>query len=595
MKSSLINEKTRKDDIKGLSENELDVLVIGAGITGAGIVLDAASRGLNTGIVDAQDFAAGTSSRSSKLVHGGLRYLMMLDFKLVREALTERDLLLSTIAPHLVKPAPFLYPLLPREWKMPKDKTFVNLVMALGQAIWRRPVMTMGIGMYDVMAKTGKRKKALPMQKHYSKKGLKEIFPDLKDGWATGGIRYYDAKVDDARLVLSVLKTAHTFGALIAPRVQILKLIKSQNNAVTGAIAKDLETGKDFKIKAKKVINATGVWTEKSEKLAEGKGGLKVLSSKGVHLIIPKEKINGQIGIATMTEKSILFVIPWDKYWVIGTTDTPWDKEYKHPVSNAIDVDYILEHVNAVLKKPLKKSDVIGVFAGLRPLLQPELKEGTSSAKVSREHTVASPAKNFVVIAGGKLTTYRVMAKDAVDYALGPLANKWQCITDKLPLIGAKDLSETTAKIPEYAKKYKVDNYFIERLVNRYGSKVTDIFELFDKDPDLKNTIDGGFNYTKAEIVYACQTELALHLEDVMCLRTRLNYETPDSGRKAAPAIAELMGSVLKWDKIRIQKEIDSYKDRITAESVAVKTSNDVDAANARLSAQDIVQTVENF
>jgi glycerol-3-phosphate dehydrogenase len=599
MKKSAISKITRDEDLKNLKNKQLDILIIGQGITGAGIALDSASRGLTTGIIDAQDLSSGTSSRSSKMVHGGLRYLLMLDFKLVREALTERDLLLSTLAPHLAKPLPFLYPLYPREWKKPEhaDKflaKFVNLVTAIGQAIWPRAIMTIGIGMYDILAKIGGRKKALPIQKHYSKGGLKKVFPDIKIDALSGAIRYYDGLVDDSRLVLTVLRTAKTFGAYIASRTQYTGILRNGSGEINGVKAIDLETGREFKIYAKKIINATGVWTETTEKLTGATGGLKVLASKGIHIVIPREKINGQYGIATMTEKSILFIIPWHRYWIIGTTDTPWKEKLKHPVPTDKDVEYLLEHVNAILNKPVTKKDIIGVYAGLRPLLQPEMKDGTSSAKVSREHTVASPEKNFIAIAGGKLTTYRVMAKDAVDFALGEsLAKKWQSTTEQIPLVGADKLDEATNIAKENAKKYNLSDEQIERLLQRYGSRIVSIFKVFDQVDNSNEVIKNAFPYLRAEIIYACTNEMAMHLEDVMTNRTHINYEVSDSGVKAAGEIAEIMASILKWDTKTQKNEVKTYIDRVKAEKSALKTSTDDKASKERYKVKDVVKTLK--
>ncbi|MDR1799922.1 MAG: glycerol-3-phosphate dehydrogenase/oxidase, partial [Bifidobacteriaceae bacterium] len=381
MANPALDPRSRASAIGGLQNETLDVLVIGGGVTGAGIALDAAARGLKTGLVEAQDWASGTSSRSTKLAHGGLRYLLMLDFKLVHEALTERDLMLSTTAPHLVRPVPFLYP--------------------LSHPFLERPYVATGVGLYDLLAHTPGRKRALPIQQHLSGRQLTQAFPDLKAGSGIGAVRYYDAQVDDARLVLTLVRTAVQYGAYATSRVQVIGLTKSGHGRVTGARATDLTTGQTFQIKAKQVIAATGVWTEQTEAMAGTGGGLQVLASKGVHIVVPRERINGTMGVISMTEKSVLFLIPHDTYWLIGTTDTPWTQDFTHPVATQADIDYLLEHANAILNTELTRQDIIGTYAGLRPLLQPGTKAGTSSAKVSREHTVASPAPGLTVIAGG--------------------------------------------------------------------------------------------------------------------------------------------------------------------------------------------------
>ncbi|GAB3914059.1 hypothetical protein GCM10027613_06780 [Microlunatus endophyticus] len=387
---------------------ELDILVIGGGVTGAGIALDAATRGLTTGVVEAQDWASGTSSKSSKLIHGGLRYLQMFDFKLVHEALVERGLLLSQIAPHLVKPVPFLYPLHNR--------------------VFGRAYVETGISLYDGLASLstgtkvrGQRRRILPWHTYMGHHRMMERFPGLDPKAAAGAIQYWDATVDDARFVADLVRTAQAYGAFPASRTQVSGLIKD-GDRVVGARLVDLETGTKLEVRARTVINSTGVWTDTTEKLTGTDGSLKVLASKGVHIVVPRERIDGRVGLILQTESSVLFIIPWSRYWIIGTTDTPWTEDVTHPVATARDIDYVLEQANAVLARPLTRDDIIGHYAGLRPLLQPGTTGDGVSAKISREHTVASPAPGMVSIAGGKFTTYRVMAKDAVDFALGERA-----------------------------------------------------------------------------------------------------------------------------------------------------------------------------
>jgi glycerol-3-phosphate dehydrogenase len=545
----------------------VDVLVVGGGVTGAGIALDAATRGLTTAIVEAQDWADGTSSRSSKLVHGGLRYLLMLDFKLVHEALTERDLLLSTIAPHLVQPVPFLYP--------------------LTHAVWERPYVATGIGMYDALAHAPGRKRALPMQKHLSKSGLLEVFPDFKPEAAVGAVRYYDAKVDDARLVVTLVRTAAHHGALAASRTQMVAVSKNSHGIVDGADIVDLLSGTEYHVAARNVIVATGVWTEETENLTASDGGLRVLASKGIHIVVPRDRIDGRMGIISQTEKSVLFIIPWDNYWVIGTTDTPWGEALRHPVATRADIDYVIAHANAVLRRPLTREDVMGVYAGLRPLLQPGTKEGTSSAKVSREHTVASPSPGMTVIAGGKLTTYRVMAADAVDFALGDGSKARPSVTATLPLLGADGYQATLAKRGQLAATYGWGQDRMKHLLTRYGSLIEDLTDLIDATPALGEPVMGAPDYLACEIAYAAMSEGALSLEDVMMTRTRLHYETPDSGLGAACAIAAILAPILGWDASRTEAEIAAYTDRIRAEKAARDCDTDAEAEEVRLTAKD--------
>ncbi|MCW2756464.1 MAG: glycerol-3-phosphate dehydrogenase, partial [Nocardioidaceae bacterium] len=398
------------------SGDELDVLVVGGGVTGAGVALDAVSRGLSTALVEQRDFASGTSSRSSKLVHGGLRYLEMFDFGLVKEALEERGLLLTRLAPHLVRPVPFLYPL---------------------HHAWERPYVGAGLVLYDGMAMAGKYDVGVPRHKHLFRRHLERMAPDLRTDQLHGAIRYYDCQVDDARLVMTVARTAAAYGAHIASRTKVTGFLR-EGERVVGARLRDLENDRDLEVRARVVINAAGVWSNEIQELVGGRGQLKVEASKGVHLVVPRDRIHAQTGFITKTETSVLFVIPWGRHWIIGTTDTPWNLDLAHPAASRADVDYVLGHVNTLLKVPLDHEDVEGVYAGLRPLATGQ-SEPTS--KISREHTVVAPLPGLVMIAGGKLTTYRVMARDAVDVAAQTLENHGRpvrsSITERVLLMGA--------------------------------------------------------------------------------------------------------------------------------------------------------------
>ncbi len=551
---------------------ELDILVVGGGVTGAGIALDAATRGLRVAVVDAQDWASGTSSRSSKLVHGGLRYLQMLDFKLVHEALGERGLLIDRLAPHLVRAVPFLYPL---------DKWY------------ERPYVAAGIGLYDALATVGTRNRAVPTHRHLSVKGVQKVFPDLKPGVCNGAVRYYDGQVDDARLVIALIRTATQFGALAASRTEVVELTKDASGRVNGARLLDLETGTEHTVRARSVISATGVWTEQTQDLAGAAGGLHVLASKGIHIVVPRERINGENGLILQTEKSVLFIIPWSRYWVIGTTDTGYHGDLTHPVASAADIEYVLEHANTVLAQPLTRDDVIGTWAGLRPLLQPGTKDGEgASTKVSREHTVTEATPGLISIAGGKLTTYRVMAEDAVDFALGARAKELPSETATTPLIGAAGFHAYARQAPNLVKKYAADgwdDFLVAHLLHRYGAALPELLELIEQRPDLARRVTGAEAYLRAEIVHAVTHEGALHLEDVMTTRTRLTYEVRDHALPAAEEIAELIGGELGWSDERRATEVAAYRERCAAEDAASAAPDDEHAQAARERAGDVL------
>ncbi|MER1997015.1 MAG: glycerol-3-phosphate dehydrogenase/oxidase [Arthrobacter sp.] len=544
---------------------QLDVLIVGGGVVGAGAALDAVTRGLKVGMVEARDWASGTSSRSSKLIHGGLRYLEMLDFALVQEALKERGLLLQRIAPHLVKPVPFLYPL---------TKRFVE-----------RPYVGAGIFLYDTLGMTSGNSRGVPMQKHLTRRGTLRAAPSLKDDAMIGSIRYYDGQVDDARYVANMVRTAVHYGAAAVNRLAVVDFLR-EGERVVGARVRDQETGDEFDIAASQVVNATGVWTDETQAMVTDRGQLKVRASKGIHLVVPRDRIQSTVGMILRTEKSVLFVIPWGRHWIIGTTDTDWNLDKAHPAATSADIDYLLEHVNRVLKRPLTREDVEGVYAGLRPLLAGE---NDSTAKLSREHVVAHPVPGLVVVAGGKWTTYRVMAKDAVDEAARALDEKVpESCTQTIPLLGAVGYKAAWNRRHRTADEYGIHVVRVEHLLNRYGALAGEVLDLIKADPTLGEPLPGADDYLGAEVVYATTHEGARHIEDVLARRTRISIESWDRGVSAAPVVAELMAPILGWDEARVEEEVRHYLARVEAERLSQEQPDDVSADAARLAVQDI-------
>jgi glycerol-3-phosphate dehydrogenase len=553
----------------------LDVLVVGGGIVGTGAALDAVSRGLSVGLLEQRDLASGTSSRSSKLVHGGLRYLEMFDFGLVREALEERGLLLTRLAPHLVRPVPFLYPL---------HRTI------------ERPYVGAGLALYDALAMAGKYEMGVPRHRHLFRKQVARIAPDLRTDRLTGAVRYYDCQVDDARLVVTIARTAAHHGALVATRTRVTGFLR-EGPRVVGVRATDLESGSELEVRARVVINATGVWTDDVERLLGGPPSLDVEASKGIHLVVPRDRIRSECGFIFRTEKSVLFVIPWGRHWIIGTTDTAWKLDLAHPAASRTDIDYLLGHVNKLLTVPLDHDDVEGVYAGLRPLLAGKPGRGVGSGgegevattKVSREHTVVSPVPGLVLIAGGKLTTYRVMARDAIDLAVRYWSGVAPSHTERVPLLGADGFLTRTNQRVALSRRSGLEVGRIDHLLGRYGGLVDDLLELISSRPALAEPLPGAEDYLSAEVVYAVTHEAARHLDDVLARRTRISIETFDRGTVAVTAAADLMAAELGWDQARRDDEVDHYLRRVEAERQSQEKTTDQEADETRVQAPEIV------
>ncbi len=567
-----LNPASRAAAIAAMSGGQLDVLVVGGGIVGAGAALDSVTRGLTTGLIEQRDLASGTSSRSSKLVHGGLRYLEMFDFGLVKEALEERGLLLTRLAPHLVRPVPFLYPL---------------------KKAYERPYVGAGLMLYDGMAVLGARagkfgNTGVPKHKHLFRKQLARIAPDIRTDQLHGAIRYYDCQVDDARLVMTLARTAANNGAHVATRTQVTGFLR-EGDRVVGVTARDLENDADFEVRARTVINAAGVWTDQVQELIGGDATLDVDASKGIHLVVPRDRIRSECGFITKTEKSVLFVIPWGRHWIIGTTDTPWDLDLAHPAASRKDIDYLLGHVNTLLKDPLDHEDVEGVYAGLRPLLKSVRKTGGETQKLSREHTVAAPVPGLVLIAGGKLTTYRVMAEDAVDLATADFVDGRPSITDRVPLVGAYGYETRTNQRVALSRSAGLDVGRVDHLLGRYGGLVDEVLALIADRPELGMPLVQAEEYLAAEVVYAVTHEGARHLDDVLTRRTRISIETFDRGTLVAQEVAELMGGELGWDGATLAEEVDHYLRRVEAERQSQLKLTDQEADEARVQAPDIV------
>ena len=560
-----LSPTARRNALQEMSSGELDVLVIGAGVVGAGAALDAVTRGLKVGVLEARDYAAGTSSRSSKLVHGGLRYLKQLNFHLVFEALRERKLILQTLCPYLARPVPFIYP--------------------LERFAWDRAYVGTGVGVYDVLGAG----RGVPSHlKHLSKTKTLQSFRGGKPGAIKGGILFYEGQLDDARHTMMLSRTAVAHGALAASSARVTGFLRN-GDRVIGVHVRDLETGDEHEVRAKVVINAAGVWTDDIQQMVGGKGQFRVTASKGVHVLIPRSKIDSDTGLITETEKSLLFIIPcsWDEdYWILGTTDTPWNLDLAHPAASQADIDYILEHANRLLATPLTRDDVVGVYAGLRPLLAGEEDQ---TSKLSREHAVVSPVPGLVVVAGGKYTTYRVMAQDAVDAAVKFLPGKIPgSITHAVPLVGAEGYQAVVNNKRRLAESSGLTPERIDHLLGRYGTAIREVLALIEDRPELGAPLEGAPKYLKAEAYYAVSHEGALHLDDILARRLRVSIDTLSRGTSVDREVANLVAELLGWDANAVETEIQHYNARVEAERESQQQPDDRTADAARLGAPDV-------
>jgi len=567
--STQLGPAQRSAALARLASTEQHVLVVGGGVVGAGVALDAVTRGLTVGLVEARDFGSGTSSRSSKLIHGGLRYLEQLNVGLVREALTERSLLLQRLAPHLVRPVSFLFP--------------------FTHHVWERAYIGAGVTAYDLLGMSMGQARGLPGHRQLTRHAALQLAPALRKSALTGALIYWDAQVDDARYVTTLVRTAAGYGASIASRTQVTGFLR-EGERVTGVRAVDLETGSELEIHAQQVVNATGVWSDDIQELVGGRGTINVRASKGVHLVVPRDRIHSSTGIILRTPVSVLFVIPWGRHWIIGTTDTEWSLSKAHPAASRTDIDYVLGQLNKVLAVPLTRDDVEGVYAGLRPLLAGE---SESTSKLSREHTVAHPVPGLVMIAGGKYTTYRLMARDAVDAVAHGLDGRVApSCTDVIPLAGADGYAALWNSRYGLARSTGLHVARIEHLLHRYGSMTGEVLDLIAAEPGLRQPLAGADDYLRAEVVYAVTHEGARHLDDVLARRTHVSIESWDRGLSAATEAAELMAGPMHWRSRQVSRELANYKARVAAEQASQAAVTDTDADAIRLGAPDIVPVV---
>ncbi len=545
--------------LERLAAEEFDVLVIGGGITGAGVALDAASRGLRTALVEKDDFASGTSSKSSKLIHGGLRYLQQREYRLVYENLAERQRLLDN-APHLVSPLPFLIPLFGKSGVVNS-----SVARVYRTALW----------LYDLTGgvRIGRRHEKV------SRSQALAHMPNLRADRLAAGFLYWDARADDARLTLAVLRTAAVdHGAVAANHAPVTGLISSPDGTVTGARVSP-EGGMPIEVRATVVVNAAGVWSDEVRALDEHRNPHSIRPAKGIHITVPERAFPCDIAavIPVREDHRSIFVVSWGDQVYLGTTDTSWDGPLDDPSCLPEDVDYILAAANAVSTTPIHRSDITGIWTGLRPLLAPVAgrhKPSERTADLSRRHTVHTSDGGVVTVTGGKLTTYRKMAEDTVDVVVRALGRRsLRCTTKDLRLRGAGGGVHARA-LPGGARpdggRSEADQAakIAAHLAGRYGSETPDVLALVGTQPDLLAPLVEGLEYLRVEALYAARHEMAGSVDDVLDRRTRASLRDARAAARAAGDVAALIGPTLGWDDDQIAAAARAYAERVQAELV---------------------------
>jgi glycerol-3-phosphate dehydrogenase len=522
----------RAADLRRLADEEWQLLIVGGGIVGTGALLDAASRGLKAALIEQDDIAVGTSSRSSRLIHGGLRYLEHFEFHLVREALRERSRLLR-LAPHLVTLAPFLFPI-------------------YGLPLVHRAFYGAGLVLYDLLgaARDGGR------SRHLGAGAVARLAPSIRREGLRGGIVYHDGVEDDARLALAVVRTAQQQGGTAVTRVRAEGLLTDARGRVAGVRAVDRESGAALEIRAAAVLDATGVWSGRTD-APMGGSSVPIVPSRGSHLVVPRERIPVQTAVTLRVPKKVLFMIPWPGAWLIGTTDIPDAGPADRPSPTDREVQEILDAVNRTLAVDLRREDVVGAFTGLRPLVG--VPGGGDTVAVSREHKVRRESNGLTRVSGGKYTTYRVMAEDSVDVALGE-EGRVPTRTGDLPLVGAAPRAELARLADHLAGETGLDRDVLAQLVDRHGTQAAEVIAL-GRELDLVRPLGPGIPQLEAEVAWAARHELARSLDDILSRRMRLSMLLPDRGASIAARVDAIAAAELGWDPAAGDARIQAYLD----------------------------------
>ncbi|HSE97300.1 MAG TPA: glycerol-3-phosphate dehydrogenase, partial [Blastocatellia bacterium] len=526
--NTCVNELSLRSRAAGLDcfEREtFDLAVIGGGITGAGIALDAASRGLSVALVEKRDFASGTSSRSSKLIHGGLRYLEQMDFALVREALAERATLIR-IAPHLSRPLEFLVPVYKRDNRSPLGSNRLKLEI--------------GLSLYDLLAG----RKNIARHRRLSPEEVLEIAPALDPTGLKGGFLYYDCLTDDSRLTIEVIKTAAMYGATVANYAEARRIVE-ENGRDCAVEIEDLLRKRILMLRARAVVNATGAWAAEVARLSDEKASISLRPSKGIHVVLPSNRIGSRAAvlIPSLDEQRFLFVIPWHGRTLIGTTDTDYTGDIDDPRAERDEVERLLKSAAAAFPQSgVSTGDVISTFAGLRPLVAGN---GSSTSELSRKEQIIESPSGLISIIGGKLTTYRSMAEQVTDIIARRLTHAGRSVTRDIELAGgAIPESRWKESAARAAEEFRVPFEIADHLIRSYGGNYRAVLEIVRSSPRLGMKLVEELPHIEAEVIYAARSEMAATVEDFLARRTRLALLAGDQGRACQARVAELLGDV---------------------------------------------------
>jgi glycerol-3-phosphate dehydrogenase len=558
-----LSSTTRAQNLTLLNEERFDVLVIGGGVTGAGVALDAVVRGYKVALVEKTDFASGTSSKSTKLVHGGIRYLSNFDFPLVREALTERGILLR-IAPYLVHPVPFVLPM------YEGDRHPVGLPFTTPRGIGLGFVMNIGLWFYDLLAGRLNMKR----HRHLSRARVQELAPALVTEGLKDGFMYYDGQTHDARLTLALIRTAANYGAVIANYAEVTSFVMEKGKVV-GAHVHDRLKDQQLTVYARHIVNATGVFSEEIEALTGETPQVQVEPSKGVHLVFSREDLklgDAAIVLPETDDRRILFIVPWESRAIYGTTDTG-SGDLNHPAANRNDIAYLLEHLNRYLSVSVTEEDIISTYAGYRPLLLPRQHAKASTAQLSRTHAVLQGESGIVTIVGGKLTTYRRMAQDTVDVLNKRDGSAVVHPTMNVPLHGSAGWPAVKRDLEARGRALGLSEQTITHLGNSYGSEGLAVLDLVESDPSLAGLLVSDLPYIKAEVIYACRNEMAMTPYDVLARRTSITLVDRQRGMGVVDEVAALMAPELGWSLAEQQKMVEVYNAAMHDQMVAEKSA----------------------